>query len=843
MLSFSIKTQQVIAIAKKTAQNNRHKFVSTEHLLLGILEVPDCSAVVFLSNFIELSGTKNGNLLNLKDSISKAFRSIPTFPTPKLLDEIPFSPKVKQVMTVAGVFARRTNTNEVNTLLLLLGILDDTSGLCSSALKDTGIDIDLIKIHLLREIDPDLLEDSGKELEYNASIMQNNSGKIRGKSNQISEQESYIEQFTHNLTESAAQGKLGPIIGRDKEIDRALQILSRKRKNNPVLIGEPGVGKTAIVEGIAQRIVAGDVPDSLYTKHILALDMALLVAGTVYRGQFEERLKGLLEELAVVKSAIVFIDELHTIVGAGSTTGSLDASNILKPALSRGEITCIGATTIDEYRKHVEKDGALERRFQSVLVGEPSRKETFDILKGLKPIYEEFHNVKYTQQCINCIIECADKYIPERNFPDKAIDILDETGARARFGAYTTPVFEDEYDVKLKDITVKKNQCVEDGKLNDASKHRAEEIKLLNEYEVEFQDWVDSQNKIIKIQEDQVRDFIYQSVGIPINILTEDESKKLRLLDMRLKRCVIGQNKAIDSIVRCIQRSRIGLNDPERPIGSFLFLGTTGIGKTWLAKNIAKQLYGSEKSLIQFDMSELMEKHSVSKIIGSPPGYVGHDDSNNFLEQIRKRPHSVILFDEIEKAHPDILNVLLQVFEEGQLTDSSGRQINFKNCIIILTSNIGSNKIHKDKDHMGFGDVPYEDVDIHGHVMKELKNSLSPEFLNRLDEVVVFNTLKDEELHKIFDIEVRKALSRAKQSLKLKVTYDIDIISWILGKNENKKYGARPIKRLIKTYIQDTLTKYYIKNISTVLKTDTLHISIIKDKIKVTQHSLVPSID
>ena len=837
MLSFSVKTQQVIAIAKKTAQNYKHKFVSTEHLLLGILEVPTCSAVVFLNSFIQSTGPGDPNIDTLKTNIGKAFRSIPTFPAPKLLDEIPFSPKVKQVMTVAGVFARRVDTNEVNTLFMLLGILDDSSGLCSTALQEIGINIDLIKTHLLREIDPELLEDTGKELEYNPLPGNQNKGKMRN--NQLGEGESYIEQFTRNITELAANGKIGPVVGREKEIDRALQILSRKQKNNPVLIGEPGVGKTAIVEGIALKIVSGEVPDNLYSKHVLMLDMALLVAGTVYRGQFEERLKGLLEELLQVKEAIVFIDELHTIVGAGSTTGTLDASNILKPALSRGELTCIGATTIEEHRKHIEKDSALERRFQSVLVEEPSKKETMDILKGIRESYEEFHQVKYTQQSLKCIIDCADKYIPERNFPDKAIDVLDEIGAKARYNSYIKPEFEEKYESELKEITGKKDKNVLIGKLEVASKYRREELKLLGNYEKDFEEWIHDQNKVIKIQEDQVRDFIYQSVGIPINILTENESKKLKLLGGRLNRHVIGQSEPIDAIVRCIQRSRIGLNDPDRPIGSFLFLGTTGVGKTYLAKNIAKLLHGSEKNLIQVDMSELMEQHSVSKIIGSPPGYVGHDDTNNFLEKIRKKPHSVVLFDEIEKAHPDILHVLLQIFEEGHITDSTGRKINFKSTIIILTSNIGASHLTQ-KDHMGFGSIEPSDEEVHDYVIKELKGTLLPEFLNRLDDTIVFKTLKDTDLQRLFKLELGKVLSRAKHSLKVKITYDDDVIQWILDTNKDKKYGARPIKRLIKKHIQDSLTSYYIKYINSINKHTSLHMSIGKDQIKITQHSSEP---
>jgi ATP-dependent Clp protease ATP-binding subunit ClpC len=831
MLTFSVKTQQVIAIAKKVAQNQRHKFVSTEHILLGILEVPSCSAIVFLNSFIQSTNEGGPDVSDLKSNISTALRGIPTFPSKKLLDEIPFSPKVKQVMTVAGVFARRANINEVNTLFMLLGILDDADGLCSTALQGIGVNIDLIKTHLLREIDPELLEDTGKELEYNPGSGNQSRNK---RSNQLPEQESYIEQFTINLTELAAHGKVGPIIGRDKEIDRSLQILSRKQKNNPVLIGEPGVGKTAIVEGMALRIVSGDVPDNLYTKHILMLDMALLVAGTVYRGQFEERLKGLLEELVEIKEAIVFIDELHTIVGAGSTTGTLDASNILKPALSRGELTCIGATTIEEHRKHIEKDSALERRFQPVLVGEPSRKETMSILKGVKQSYEDYHAVRYTQQSLNCIIDCADKYIPERNFPDKAIDILDEVGAKSRYNSWSKPTFEEAYGLDLKQITDKKDNAVFKGKLKEASSYRHKEIKLLEKYESDFEAWVSEQSKVIKIHEDKVRDFIYQSVGIPINILTENESRKLKLLGARLKRNIIGQNDAISSIVKCIQRSRIGLNDPERPVGSFLFLGTTGVGKTYLAKNIAKLLHGSEKNLIQVDMSELMEKHSVSKIIGSPPGYVGHDDTNNFLEKIRKKPHSVVLFDEIEKAHPDILHVLLQIFEEGHVTDSTGRKINFKNTIIILTSNIGAGELNR-KEHMGFGSLKRSDEEVHDYVIKELKGTLLPEFLNRLDDIIVFKTLKDEELEKIFSIELKKVLSRANHSLKVKINYDEDIIPWILEQNKNKKYGARPIKRLIKEHIQDNITQYYIKNINKITKGSQLNISIHNSVIKITQ--------
>lgn len=828
MLSFSIKTQQVITIAKKIAQGHQHKFVSTEHLLLGLLEVPTCSAAVFIESFIETNGV-DYDIGQICIAIEKALKNIPTYPSKKLLDEIPFSPKVKQVMTVAGVFAKRANTNEVNSLLLLLGIIDEASGVCSTILQDAGIDIELIKAHLLREIDPDLLEDTGRELEQQAPRMQPK----QPKNQQVPNNESFISQFTVDLTEKAAKGELTPVIGREEEIDRVLQILSRKQKNNPVLIGEPGVGKTAVVEGIAQRLVSGNVPDNLYTKHILSLDMALMVAGTVYRGQFEERLKGLVEELIEVKDCIIFIDELHTIVGAGSTTGSLDASNILKPALSRGEISCIGATTIDEHRKYIEKDSALERRFQSVIVEEPTKKQTLEILRGLKESYEEFHRVKYTLQSLKCIVDCADKYIPDRNFPDKAIDILDELGAKTRFQAFKIPEFEKKYEDQLKTIIKDKEKAVRSGELDSALDYRNQETELFKEYEEEFQEWVDEQGQDITIHEDRVRDYIFKSVGIPINILTEDESRKLKLLGSRIKRHVIGQDTAVNSIVQCIQRSRIGLNDPNRPIGSFLFLGTTGVGKTFIAKNIARLLYGSEKSLIQVDMSELMEQHSVSKLIGSPPGYVGHDETNNFLEQIRKKPHSVILFDEIEKAHPDVLHILLQVFEEGCLTDGSGRKINFKNTIIILTGNIGAQQINS-KEHMGFGLVQSSEEEVKDYVVKELKGTLPPEFINRLDDIVVFETLKDDNLKKILKIELQKVLRRAKMSLKVKaVAYDDNVLDWILEQNKELKYGARPLKRLIKTHIQDTLTSFYIKNVGKITRKDTLDITISNDKLKI----------
>ena len=546
--------------------------------------------------------------------------------------------------------------------------------------------------------------------------------------------------------------------------------------------------------------------------------MALLVSGTIYRGQFEERLTELIKEFAKL-DCIVFIDELHTIVGAGGPKGGLDASNILKPALSRGEFTCIGATTIDEYRQHIENDSALERRFQSILVREPTIKETLDILKGIKPDYESFHKVKYTNQCINTILDCADRFIPDRYFPDKAIDILDEVGARVRFRNFTKPAFEARFEESIRQATKNKENAVRENDFNAAVSYRAQEQELLAQYEEEYYKWIEDQDKSITINQDEVRDYIYDIVGIPTNMLDEDESKKLKLLPTRLKRVVIGQDKAISSLSKCIQRARIGLNDPMKPTGSFLFLGTTGVGKTFVAKNIAKQLYGSEKNLIQIDMSEMMEQHSASKIIGAPPGYVGHGEITGVLDKIRRTPHCVVLFDEIEKAHPDVLQILLQVFEEGHITDSTGRNVSFKNTIIILTSNIGAANINNKKDHMGFGTVELSQEVIDDMVMKELKGTLKPEFINRLDEVIVFDTLKDKELLKILKNELTKVISRAKRSLKVKsIKYDNDLLQCLLDKNTEKEYGARPLKRVIKANIEDKLAAFYISNISKIDK-------------------------
>src|SRR6187431_2873548 len=751
MNNFTPRAQQVLALARKEADRFNHNFVGTEHLLLGLIKLGQGVAV----NVLQKLG------LDLETVRMEVEKQVGTGPDQKMIGNIPYTPRVKKVLSLAAKEAKALNHTYVGTEHILLGLLREGDGVAARVLKNLDVDIEQTRQEILKELDPN----------FNAQDEQTGSeGQEKTTEKKGEVKTPALKAFGRDLTEIARKGEMDPVIGRRNEIERVIQILCRRTKNNPVLLGEAGVGKTAIVEGLAQEIAKGNVPEILREKRVITLDLALMVAGTKYRGQFEERIKAVMDEIRRAKNIILFIDELHTIVGAGSAEGTMDASNIIKPALSRGEMQCIGATTLNEYRKYIEKDAALERRFQSVKVEAPSVDEAILILKGLRIKYEEHHKAEITDPAVEAAVKLSDRYITDRYLPDKAIDLMDEAGSRARIGTMTRPPQVKGLEGEIEEIKTKKERAIKNQDFEGAASMRDKEKQAKEKLEAVLKDWrTTREEKRVKVDEEDILHVVSKWTGIPLQRMEQGEMARLLQVESEMSKVVIGQKEAVSALCKALRRSRADLKDPRRPIGTFALLGPTGVGKTLLAKTLAEQMFGDSKSLIQLDMSEYMEKFNVSRLVGSPPGYVGYEEGGQLTEQVRRKPYSVVLFDEIEKAHPDVMNMLLQILEEGKLTDNVGRVVNFRNTIILMTSNVGAETIKK-QSSMGFSPISDESSyeKMREKIMDEAKRQFRPEFLNRLDDIIVFRSLTKPDLIEILDLEIAKVMERLKgKNLKL----------------------------------------------------------------------------
>jgi len=790
MSNFTPRAQQVLALARKEADRFHHNYVGTEHLLLGLINLGQGVAV----NVLQKMG------LDL-DTVRQAVdEQVGLGPEAKPSGNVPYTPRVKKVLALAGKEAKHLNHSYVGTEHILLGLLREGEGVAARVLKSLDVDVERCRNEILSELDPNF--SSSEESE--ASVVGSGATEEKGKDQKTPA----LKAFGRDLTEIAKKGEMDPVIGRENEIRRVTQVLCRRTKNNPVLIGEAGVGKTAIVEGLAQQIASGMVPENLLDKRVVTLDLALMVAGTKYRGQFEERIKAVMDELRKAKNIIIFIDELHTIVGAGAAEGAMDASNIFKPALSRGELQCIGATTLAEYRKYIEKDSALDRRFQSVKVEAPSVEDTILILKGIRPKYEEHHNVNFTDKSLAAAAKLTDRYVTGRFLPDKAIDAIDEAGARSRMESLKRPPEIEKLSDEIKEVCALKESAISDQNFEDAAEARDKEKKLRAKRERVLENWKKSrEEKRASVDEDDMLQVIADWTGIPLNRMEAKESKKLLKLESELRKLIIGQDFATEVVSKALRRSRADLKDPKRPIGSFMFLGPTGVGKTHLAKVLAERIFGDQDSLIQIDMSEYMEKHAVSRMIGSPPGYVGHEEGGQLTEAIRRKPYAVILFDEIEKAHPDVAQILLQILEDGRLTDSLGRKVDFRNTILIMTSNVGAHILQRNSS-LGFsaGNADDDFDKIKDKIMDEAKKSFKPEFLNRLTEMVIFRPLVKESMRAIVDLELKKVTDRLKEK-KLKLQISDKVKEFLIEKGYDNKLGARPLRRAVEKYLEDSLAE------------------------------------
>ena len=817
--NFTPRAQQVLALSRKEAERFNHNYVGTEHLLLGLINLGQGVAVNVLQKM-------DLDLQTVRVAVEK---QVGIGPESKPLGAIPYTPRVKKVLALSGKEAKLLNHSYVGTEHLLLGLLREGEGVAARVLKSLNIDIERCRNEVLSELDPNF---SG-EVESSAVNSSPDEEKKDSKT-------PALKAFGRDLTELSKNGELDPVIGRQHEIQRVVQILCRRTKNNPVLIGEAGVGKTAIAEGLAHEINSGLVPEILENKRVITLDLALMVAGTKYRGQFEERIKAVMDEIRRAKNIIIFIDELHTIVGAGAAEGAMDASNIFKPALSRGELQCIGATTLSEYRKFIEKDSALDRRFQSVKVDAPSINDSVLILKGIRSKYEEHHNVRYTDESLELAVKLSERYITSRFLPDKAIDILDEAGARARIDSMKRPPDLESMSEEIESVCAQKEDAIAKQLFEEAAKYRDEEKKLRETQKKFIEDWKKERaEKEILVDDDAMLKIVSDWTGIPLSRMEQKESKKLLNLENELRSEVIGQEKATEVIAKALRRSRADLKDPKRPIGSFMFLGPTGVGKTLLAKILAKHMFGDSDSIIQIDMSEYMEKFSVSRLVGSPPGYVGHDEGGQLTEAVRRKPYSVVLFDEIEKAHPDVVQLLLQVLEEGRLTDSLGRKIDLRNTILIMTSNVGADILQKDTS-MGFGvevnaDSEYEKI--RDKILDETKRIFKPEFLNRLNDLVIFRSLRMEDMNAIVDLELLNLSNRLKGQ---ELFFDLDDASkeFIIKKGYDEKFGARPLKRAIERFLEDSLAEAILEG--TIKRGEKINVSLndTKDGLMFNQDSL-----
>jgi len=737
-------------------------------------------------------------------------KQVGTGPETKMVGNIPYTPRVKKVLALAAKEAKALNHSYVGTEHILLGLLREGDGVAARVLKSLDVDIERTRNEILKELDPNFTPPSDME----GGTQEGSPPSGGGAADRKEVKTPALKAFGRDLTELAKKGELDPVIGRVNEIERVMQILCRRTKNNPVLIGEAGVGKTAIVEGLAQEIARGAIPEILRDKKIIMLDLALMVAGTKYRGQFEERIKAVMDEIKRSKNVILFIDELHTIVGAGSAEGAMDASNIFKPALSRGELQCIGATTMNEYRKYIEKDAALERRFQTVMVNAPSVEETIQILKGLRPKYEAHHKAKMTDEAIEAASRLSDRYLTGRFLPDKAIDVMDEAGARARIKTMTRPPEVQNIEKEIEAIKNEKEGAIRAQDFEKAASLRDKEKHAKDKLEQILSEWKQMRDeKEVVITGDDMMEIVSKWTGIPLNRMSEKETQKLLRMEDELKKHIVGQDEACAAIAKALRRSRADLKDPKRPIGSFIFLGPTGVGKTMLAKTLAEFMFGDESALIQIDMSEYMEKFNVSRLIGSPPGYVGYEEGGQLSEQVRRRPYSVVLFDEIEKAHPDVWHILLQIFEEGKITDSLGRKIDFRNTIIIMTSNLGANLIKKQMS-LGFAaasaNAGYNYESMKGKIMEEVKKTFKPEFVNRIDDIIVFRALDKTDMTNIVELEIDKVKSRLKgKDILIQLTQKAK--DFLIEKGYDQDYGARPLRRAIQKYLEDPLAEEVIR--------------------------------
>ncbi|HLW35270.1 MAG TPA: ATP-dependent Clp protease ATP-binding subunit [Chthoniobacterales bacterium] len=788
MNNFTPRAQQVLQLARKEADRFNHNYVGTEHLLLGLIKLGQGVAV----NVLQKMG------LDLETVRMEVEKQVGSGPETKIVGNIPYTPRVKKVLALAGKEAKALNHSYVGTEHILLGLLREGEGVAARVLKSLEIDIERTRNEILKELDPNFTPSESEEGGEPTSKKDVKTPALRA--------------FGRDLTELAKKGELDPVIGRRNEIERVIQVLCRRTKNNPVLIGEAGVGKTAIAEGLAQEIASGNVPELLREKRVVTLDLALMVAGTKYRGQFEERIKAVMDEIRRSKNVILFIDELHTIVGAGSAEGAMDASNIIKPALSRGELQCVGATTMNEYRKYIEKDAALERRFQTVKVDAPTVEEAIEILKGLRPKYEAHHKAKLTDEALETAVKFSERYITGRFLPDKAIDVMDEAGARARINSMTRPPDVKEIEKDIESIRLQKEAAIKAQDFEKAASLRDKEKQTKEKLDSIMQKWrQEREEKEVLVTGDDMMHIISKVTGVPLQRMEQAETEKLLKMEDELKGKVIGQDEAVTAISKALRRSRADLKDPRRPIGSFIFLGPTGVGKTFLAQKLAEFMFGDRDALIQIDMSEYMEKFTASRLIGSPPGYVGYEEGGQLSEAVRRRPYAVVLFDEIEKAHPDVMHLLLQILEEGKITDSLGRKIDFRNTIIIMTSNVGAELLKK-QTTMGFG-APREGHDydsMREKILDETKRVFKPEFLNRLDEITVFHSLQKADLLQIVDLEVEKVKARLKAK-EVEVVLDSAAHEFVIEKGYDPNYGARPMRRAVERYLEDPLAEEILR--------------------------------
>jgi ATP-dependent Clp protease ATP-binding subunit ClpC len=777
---FTERARKVIILAKEEAKRFNHDYIGTEHMLLGLIREGEGVAAAVL----EKMGI---SLENIRFEIEKI---VQPGPSTQIIGDLPFTPRAKKSLELAAEEARSLGHNYIGTEHLLLGLIREEEGVASQVLLNLGLDLNTVRNKVMELL--------GSELPGFAQATTKTKTPA-------------LDAFGRDLTALAKGNKLDPVINRRNEIERVIQILSRRTKNNPVLLGEAGVGKTAIVEGLAQGIIAGNVPEVLRHKRLIVLDLAMMIAGTKYRGQFEERIKAVMEEIKRSQDVIIFIDELHTLVGAGAAEGAIDASNILKPALSRGEMQCIGATTLDEYRKYIEKDAALERRFQTIMVDPPTVEQTVEILKGLREKYEAHHRVIFSDEALEAAAKLSDRYISGRFLPDKAIDLIDEAGSRARLNVLVVPAQIKDLETKVESLKKEKEIHIKNQDFEKAAALRDKERSAREELERLSAEWTQEKDKVRpQLTEEDMAKIVSQWTGIPIFRLEEKESEKLLKLEEQIHKRVIGQDEAISAIAHAVRRSRAGIKDPRRPIGSFIFLGPTGVGKTLLARALAEYMFGDEDALIQLDMSEYMEKFNVSRLIGAPPGYVGYEEGGQLTEKVRRRPYAVILFDEIEKAHPDVFNLLLQVFEDGRLTDSFARKVDFRNTIMIMTSNVGAELIRK-AGSIGFKDhkeeITYEEMK--EKLLEEVRRTFKPEFLNRIDDIIVFKPLIKDELVKIVDIELGIVGERLKeQNIRLDVTKEAK--DFIIEKGFDPIFGARPLKRTIQRFLEDPLASEII---------------------------------
>ncbi|URZ08279.1 ATP-dependent Clp protease ATP-binding subunit [Clostridium felsineum] len=803
---FSERAQKMIYYAQEEAQNFKHGYVGTEHILLGILSDEGGKAQAVLSNM--------GVTI---ENVRKLIEEYEGFGDSNLYkEEPPLTPRTKRLLEISLLEARNLNHNYINPEHVLLALIRESEGVAFTILGNLGVDFERLRKEILDSLSG-REETSGAKSSFNSNTSATPT----------------LNQYGTDLTQMAIEGKLDPVIGRENETQRILEILCRRTKNNPCLIGDPGVGKTAIAEGLAQKIVEGNIPEILKDKRVITLDVSSLVAGSKYRGEFEERLKKVMNEIKEAKNVILFIDEIHTIIGAGGAEGAIDASNILKPSLARGEIQCIGATTTDEYRRYIEKDAALERRFQPVDVGEPSKEEAVQILEGLRDKYEAHHGVKITDDAIEAAVNLSTRYIADRFLPDKAIDLIDEAASKVRIQNLTAPPDLKNQEEELEKATREKSDAIRLQDFEKAAKLRDKEKKLriaIEEFKKSWKSKNDNDNENYIVTHKQVASVVAKWTNIPVEKLTEKESEKLLKLEEILHRRVVGQEEAVEYVSRAVRRARVGLKDPKRPIGSFIFLGPTGVGKTELSKALAEAMFGDENSIIRIDMSEYMEKHTVSRLVGSPPGYVGYDEGGQLTEQVRRKPYSVVLFDEIEKAHPDVFNILLQILDDGRLTDSKGKTVSFSNTIIIMTSNVGASTIKKQKT-LGFEtakDEKRQEYDkMKENIIEELKNSFKPEFINRIDEIIVFHKLEEKDLRQIVKLMLQSVKERLEEQ-NIKISFTPKAEEVLAEKGFDSTYGARPLRRTITKAVEDKLSEEILKG--KINKNDNISVDVDQDK-------------